>query len=420
MKDTLGRDEVVTVEEALRLLDNQSLKLPASETIDIENGYGRVLSSDIISPEDLPGFSRSTMDGYAVRSEDSFGASETLPVYLQIKGEVYMGRKPDFTIERGEAAIIPTGGMLPEGTDAVVMYEYTNRIDEGMVEIMKTVSPSENVILAGEDIGAGELVMGAGHRLRPQDIGALSGLGILEVEVFRRPVVAIISTGDEVVPPSRSRPLKTGEIRDINSYNLSGLILKCNAIPRKKGVIRDDFITLKTAVGEALKESDMVLITGGSSVGTRDYTSRVINELGEPGVIFHGVTIKPGKPLIGGIVNGVPVFGLPGHPAAVTVSFENFVEPLLRKISGERRKAILPYRRTVKALFGRNLSSHAGREDHIRVALEERDSKIWATPILGKSGLIRTLVNSDGVVVIPMNKNGLYEGETVEVRLFDE
>ena len=356
------------------------------------------------------------MDGYAVNSADTFGASDTMPVYLQIKGQVLMGEKPDITIGRGETCQIPTGGMLPEGTDAVVMFEYTNTVDDEMVEIMKAVSPNENVILADEDVKKGESVFEIGHRLRPQDIGALAGLGIIKVEVFKKPVVAIIGTGDEVVPPDK--PLSPGEVRDINSYNLFGLIQDSHAVPLKKGIVRDEYDKLKKTVEDAVAESDIVLITGGSSVGTKDYTSKVIDELGDPGVLFHGVTIKPGKPLIGGIVNGVPVFGLPGHPAAITVSFETFVEPLLIKISEEKHNPLIPSRRTVKALFSRNLSSSVGREEHIRVSLEQTDGAVRAVPILGKSALIRTLVKADGIVVIPMNKSGVYEGEEVEVRLF--
>lgn len=416
MKDLLGREEAVKVEEARKLLLKQDLKILKTESIPIEKAYGRVLSSDIISPENLPGFNRSTMDGYAVNAADTFGASDTMPVYLEVKGQILMGEKPGCSIQRGETVQIPTGGMLPDGADAVVMFEYTNMVDDVIVEIMKTLSPNENIILADEDVQEGETVLERGQRLRPQDIGALAGLGILEVDVFKKPVVAIIGTGDELVPPDK--PLSVGEVRDINSYNLAGLILGCNAIPAKKGIVRDDLQRLRNVVEDAVAQSDVVLITGGSSVGTKDYTARVIDELGEPGVLFHGVAMKPGKPLIGGIVNGVPVFGLPGHPAAITVSFETFVEPLLIRLSGERTFHHIPSRRNLKALFSRNLASSHGREEHIRVSVEKRNGALWAVPILGKSGLVRTLVQADGIVIIPMTRSGIYEGEEVEVRLF--
>jgi molybdopterin molybdotransferase len=416
MKDLLGRDEAVTVEFALRLFNEQILRTPVIESVSIEDAYGRVSAFDIVSTENLPGFNRSTMDGYAVDSADTFGASDTMPVYLQVKGQVLMGRQPEIRLQRGETCLIPTGGMLPEGSDAIVMFEYTNRIDDNMVEIMKTVSPGENVIMFNEDVGKGEVVIKSGHRLRPQDIGALAGLGILAIPVYRKPVVAIISTGDEVVPADR--PVSTGEVRDINSYNLAGMISACCAVPLKRGIIRDDLDKLRAAVKQALNEADMLLITGGSSVGVADYTAKVINELGSPGVLFHGVAMKPGKPVIGGIVDGKPVFGLPGHPAAITVGFETFVEPLLMRLSGEIPNPNVPSRITVKALFGRNLSSGAGREEHVRVYVEKHNDMLWAIPVLGKSGLIRTLVQAEGIVIIPMNKSGLYEGEEVEVRLF--
>lgn len=418
MKDLLGRDEAVTVENALRLLDEQKLRLPVIESVSIENAYGRVLAKDNVSPENLPGFNRSTMDGYAVNSADTFGASDTMPVYLQVKGQVLMGQEPDIKLQRSETCQIPTGGMLPEGADAVVMFEYTTRLDDETVEIMKTVSPFENIIRSDEDVKEGETVLRCGHRLRPQDVGALAGLGILEARVYKQPVVAIISTGDEVV--AADKPVSMGEVRDINSYNLSGMILACHAVPLKKGIVKDDFDKLRQTVKLALSGSDMVLITGGSSVGVADYTAKVINELGTPGVLFHGVAMKPGKPVIGGIVNGKPVFGLPGHPAAITVSFETFIEPLLIKLSGEIQNPVLPSRRIVRALFSRNLSSTAGREEHIRVYIERRNGALYAVPVLGKSGLIKTLVRADGIVVVPMNKSGIYEDEEVEVRLFKD
>ncbi len=416
MKDLLGRGEAIKVERAQKLLFDQDLKMLQTESICIEKAYGRVMSKDLISPENLPGFNRSTMDGYAVKSEDTFGASDTIPVYLEIKGQVLMGEKPRLSLQRREAIEIPTGGMLPDGADAVVMFEYTNIVDDKMVEIMKKVSPYENVIFADEDVKKGDAILKCGHRLRPQDVGALAGLGILEVEVFKKPVVAIIATGDEVVHPDK--PVSTGKVRDVNSYNLAGLILGCNAIPIRKGIVKDNLERLRMVLRESLVKSDMVLITGGSSVGAGDYTSKVIDEIGSPGVLFHGVAMKPGKPMIGGMVDGVPVFGLPGHPAAITVSFETFVEPLLIRLSGEKPVSYIPLRRTLKALFSRNLSSPVGKEEHIRVSIETRKGALWAVPILGKSALVRTLVFADGIVIIPMNKSGIYEGEEVEVRLF--
>jgi molybdopterin molybdotransferase len=406
------------VREAIEILQAQPIHTTPTETVSIEKAYKRVLAEDIISPEELPGFARSSMDGFALSAEDTFGASESMPSYLRVVGNIKMGEKPTFKINRGEAATVATGGMLPEGADAVLMLEHTNRVDAETIEVLKQVAPGENVIGPDEDIKKGEKILQKGHRLRSQDIGALAGIGILQVRVYKRPVVAIISTGDEIVPPQK-KPLP-GQVRDINSYNLVGLIEDAGGIGVKKGIIRDNREELKNALLEAASTSDMVLITGGSSVGTGDYTEEVINDLGSPGVLFHGVMMKPGKPLIGAFMDKVAVFGLPGHPAAVTVCFEVFVKPLLRKISGEKVPPYIPEKKTVKAYLSRNLSSTLGREDYIRVNLREKDGRLVAEPILGKSALIRTLVYADGMVVIPKDSNGIYEGQEVEVMLFED
>ncbi len=385
-----------------------------SERIKIEECYGRVSASEIISEEDLPGFARSTVDGYAVRSVDTYGAKETLPAYITVKGEVFMGEKPDFAISAGEAAKIPTGGMMPAGTDSVVMIEHVQTVSDTMVEVMKAVSTGENVIQRDEDIKKGSVIIRKGHRLRAQDIGALAGIGITETDVFRNPVVSLISTGDEIVPPSS--PVNPGQVRDINSFTLAGLISDEGGIPLKKGIFRDDYDTIRGAVETSLQDSDMVLIIGGTSAGTRDMTAQIIDDIGSPGVLFHGVAVKPGKPLIGGIIGTKPVLGLPGHPAAAVVSFDLFIRPVMRRLSGIDTEK--DFKKSVTAVMAKGIASAAGREDHIRVYVEQKDGGYEAFPILGKSGLITTLVKADGIVVIPANKLGLDQGECVVVNLF--
>jgi molybdopterin molybdotransferase len=417
MRDMLGREELITPEEALELLFKYiPSKKPDEININIEDSYGMIISKDIISPEDLPAFNRSTVDGFAVNSSDTFGATESLPSYLSIKAEILMGEEPEFKLKKGEVAKIATGGMLPEGTDSVVMFEHTQQVDDKMIEVVKPVAPGENVIKAGEDAKKDECVLKSGHRLRPQDIGALAGLGITDVWVYKKPGVSIISTGDEIVPADK--PITPGQVRDINSYNLAGLILNAGGIPVKRGIFSDKYDIIRDVVEKSLKNSDMVLITGGSSVGTKDMTARVINDMGKPGVLFHGVSIKPGKPLIGGIVTDIPVFGLPGHPAAVNVCFEIFVKPVLENLSGLNEDRLDKEKRTVMARIARNISSSPGREEHIGVAIEKRNGEIWAVPILGKSGLITTLIKANGTAAIPLRKLGVQEGEMVEVRLF--
>ena len=417
----LGRPEVVTVGEAIRALEERYAPGRLEKTrLPLTDALSRVLAEDITSKDPLPQFARSSMDGYAVRAMDTYGAGEALPALLKVIGEVAMGEDAKRPVGKGEAERIPTGGMLPPGADAVVMLEHTQTVGEGEVEVSRAVSPGENVVQAGEDVRAGDVLLSAGHRLRPQDVGALAGIGVISVEVFRRPVVAIINTGNEIIEAERE-PLP-GQVRDINSYNLAGLVAQAGGEPVRMGIYRDEYASIRAAVEEGIRRADVVAITGGSSVGTGDLTARVINDIGKPGVIVHGVSVRPGKPVIIGIVSGKPVFGLPGHPVAVTVSFELFLGPLIKRVSGEIDPlgiAGIPPVRVVKARMMRNYSSSPGREDHLRVALERREGEIWARPIFGKSGLITTLVRAHGTVVIPLAKLGLEKGEWVDVRLFD-
>lgn len=412
MKDMLGRDEAIQVNEARSLLEKNVAPVNKSEEVLIEDAYGRVLAEDILSPENLPGFDRSTVDGFAVISSDTFGATESMPVYLEVKGEILMGEEPSIKLKKGETVRIATGGMLPDGADAVVMFEHVQLLDERLIEVFKPVAPGENVISSDEDIRKGELVLEKGHRLRPQDVAALAAIGITRVKVYKKPIVSIISTGDEIIPPDS--PIRPGKVRDVNSFNLAGLIAISGGVAVKKGILRDVYEEIFRVLKESLSESDMVIITGGSSVGVRDLTETVINSLGSPGVLFHGINLKPGKPTIGAVIGGIPVMGLPGHPAAVTVCFELFVEPLIRLLSGERRRGFSE-KASITAKLAKNISSTQGREEHVRVRLEERDGELWAIPILGKSGLIRTLVLADGKIIIPSHLRGIESGQEVEV-----
>ncbi len=426
IKDMLGRSGVVSREDALGILDRHlAIPAPVPEEISLSDALGRVLSRDVISPSDLPEFDRSTMDGYAVRSADTFGAAETRPALLSVVGDIPMGVMPDRGIVKGECMTIATGGALPAGSDAVVMFEQTQPLDERTIEVVKAVAPEENVTKIGEDMRKGEAVMASGHVIRPQDMAALASMGITSIPVFRRPRVAIISTGSEIVPAdSIPRP---GQIRDSNSYNLEGLIWLAGGVAVRKGILPDDYGRLKAALEEAVSDCQIVLFTGGSSVGVADFTARVINELGPPGVLVHGVSIKPGKPIIVGLVSErrsgvpVPVFGLPGHQAAVSICFEVFVRPVLQRFTGlvpDPALAGIPPYRTVRARLARSITSSPGREDHVRVMLERRDEGLWARPVFGTSGLISTLVKAVGTVVVPVSSIGIEAGEEVEVRLF--
>jgi molybdopterin molybdotransferase len=417
MKDMLGRGNVVDARTALAMLTGSICSLRLQEARrHIEYALGMVAARDIISPDDLPAFTRSTVDGYAVRAEETFGATEAVPVYLNVFREILMSEKADFRLPDENASRIPTGGMLPENADAVVMFEHAQIIDSKMIEVFRSVAPGENVILAGEDVKKGEIVVNKGHRLRPQDIGVCAGIGAAEIIVYEKPLVSIISTGDEIVPADISP--EPGKVRDINSYLISGMVSESGCVPAKKGIFRDDYGKLKHAIESALAESDAVVISGGTSVGTKDMLAGIISDIGSPGVLFHGVSLKPGKPMLGGVVNGTPVFGLPGHPAAVCICFELFVRPVLDIISGLKERWPGYRNRMVRARISKNIVSSQGREEHVRVTLEDREGELWAVPVLGKSGLITTMVRADGTIVIPLYRNGIEAGENVDVRLF--
>jgi molybdopterin molybdotransferase len=417
MKDMLGRENVMAASKALSMLTgNINSGGLREESRAIEEALGMVSALDITSSENLPSFARSTVDGYAVRSEETFGATEAIPVYLNVFREILMSENADFCLPAESAGRIPTGGMLPENADAVVMFEYVQNIDRNMIEVLRPAAPGENVIQVGEDVKKGEIVVEKGQRLRPQDIGACAGIGVTDIKVYGRPLVSIISTGDEIVPASVFP--EAGKIRDINSWLISCMVLAAGGLPVKKGIVPDDYTKLKAAIESSLAESDAVILSGGTSVGIKDMVAGIIDSIGSPGVLFHGVALKPGKPMIGGVVGGIPVFGLPGHPAAVSICFELFIRPVLDMLSGLKERWPGYRNRTVTARISKNIASSQGREEHVRVRLENRGGEVWAVPVLGKSGLITTLVRADGTVVIPLNRNGIEAGEVMDVRLF--
>jgi len=383
------------------------------ETILTNKALDRVTAHDICSPQPLPTFRRSTMDGYAVRAVDTYGASSSLPAYLSLVGEVPMGKKAKVEIESGQAVIIHTGGHLPDSADAVVQIENTQLINEQEVEIFKAVAVGENVIQIGEDIANGDVILPAGHWLRPQDIGGLLSLGIVDVSVAARPRVGIISSGDEVRSPEIA--IGPGEVRDINSYTLAAQTIRAGGEPVNYGIVKDDLNILQSVANEAVQETDILVLSAGSSVSARDITATVIGDLGEPGILFHGVAVRPGKPTIGAIVNGKPVFGLPGNPVSAMNLFDLLVIPTIQRLLKCKNP---PKRSVVRARVTRNVAGVPGREDHIAGKLVQRDGETWVEPIFGKSNLIFTLVNSDGTLTIPLDSGGLTIGESVEVRLF--
>jgi len=411
----LGRRAALEAQEALsRIINSLDLSGIGTSMIPIDESRGRVIAETVLSPEDIPGFARSTMDGYAVQASDTFGATETTPAYLEVSGEVLMGQEPEMSLSPGHAVRIATGGMLPQGSDAILMFEYSSGVDGSMIEAQKALAPGENVIQRGEDMAKGEVVMDRGVRLRPQDIAVLASAGITSVQAFNRPTASIISTGDEIIPPAES--LKPGLIRDSNSYLLAAKLESAGAVPVKRGILPDSFEAICGAIETSATDNDIVLISGGSSVGTRDMTERAIEELGT--IMLHSVLLKPGKPFLAGTVKGKPVLGLPGHPRAVAVCFDVFVLPVIRKLSGETGNEFRTTSRTLKARMGKSVHSSGGRREHIDVIVESRDGELWADPVLGKSGLLRTIVRADGSICVPIGKLGYEAGDEVTVTLF--
>jgi len=383
------------------------------EEVPTYDAVGRVLAEDATSSQVLPDFRRSTMDGYAVQARDTFGASGTLPAYLTLIGEVAMGRGTDLKVEPSTTAIVHTGGMVPEGADAVVMVEHTQRAREDEVEILGRVAPGENVIQVGEDIAPGDLILPAGHRLRAQDVGGLLAVGITRLRVARQPRVAIFATGDEVIPPDRAT--RPGQVRDINSYTVAALVERAGGIALRGGILPDDYEQLLGRARQALDEgADMLVLSAGSSVSARDMTARVFDELGEPGVLVHGIATKPGKPTILAMSGERPLMGLPGNPVSAFVQFMLVGLPVVYRLGGTTP----PRRFTLRARLATNVASVAGREDYVPTKLIERDGDLWAEPIFFKSNLIFTLVQADGLLKVPLDKTGLEADTLVEVLLF--
>lgn len=386
---------------------------PEAEEVEVSLSLGRVLAQDILSPEALPAFPRSTVDGYALRAADSFGASEGLPAYFSIIGEVPMGSAPAFALDQAQAALIHTGGMLPDGADAVAMLENTQITRPGEMELFRPVGRYENVIRTGEDVQIGQTVLKAGIRLRPAEIGGLMALGITSVKTARPPRVGLLSSGDEVVPP-QEQP-KPGQVRDVNSYSLAALVQQAGGMPQLYGILPDDAEKLSQALHSALQSCDMVVITAGSSASARDLTARVIHEAGEPGVLVHGVNLRPGKPTILAVCGKKPVIGLPGNPVSALVVARLFVVPLIERLMGipsGTPQAQVSARLTV------NLPSQAGREEWIPAHLVPAAAGNYqAEPIFYKSNLIFSLAHADGLIFIPADATGLSAGEIVQVYL---
>lgn len=397
---------VVSMEEAIRITQGEFSSYEiGTERLNISDCLGRVLAQDILSEENIPPFDRSTVDGYAVLSSDTFGAGESIPAMLSLTGEILMGEEARDAVSSGECIKISTGGMLPKGADSVVMVEHTEQMIDKTCLVFKAVSPYQNVVKKGDDVKIGQLVINKGTKITSKHIGILCALGITETQCVRKLKVGIISSGDEIVSVEENVPL--GKIRDINSHFLASLMKENGYEAIEYGIVRDEFDKLYCALQKATDECDVVLISGGSSAGAKDMTAAVIDKNGE--VFFHGIAVKPGKPTIFGKVNGKAVFGLPGHPAAAYLIAKTIVMNLLHFCSRQENKLM-----TVSAEITESISSNHGREELIPVILKDGKAK----PLFFKSGLVSLLSSADGFTLIPRNKEGLFKDENITVHLF--
>lgn len=405
--------KLVSMEEAKQILAQSFTPEPVGkERVPLSQALGRVLATDVTSPLNVPPFDRSTVDGYAVKSADTFGADEDKPIALKLIGQVNVGETPKVKVQKGTAAQIATGAPMPEGADSVVMVEYTVQKDETVL-INSAVSKAENVMKAGSDIRKDETVLKRRAVLSSHEIGVLAAVGIDRVEVFKRPKVAIISTGAEVVEPGK--PLPQGKIYDINAHTLSAAVAECGGEPLSLGIVQDQTDQMKVALKKALSMADVVITSGGVSVGPTDIIPNVLNTLGKPGVIVYGIAIRPGKPTTMAVIDGKPVFSLPGHPTSALIGFHLFVRPIIAEMAGKGEAHPV----TVRAVTSERLFPARGRRTFVTVTLKrDRSGKIVASPVpTGLSGAITTLAKADGFTEIHENQQFVDAGETVTVQL---
>ena len=406
-----GQREFFTVRTVSEALSGfRPARRTAVETVGLDDALGRVPAEPLSAPDALPGFARATVDGFAVRAADTYGASEGLPSYLDVAGEVRMGAPPEVEVRPGTAVAIATGAPLPPGADAVVKVEHTQAATPALLEILRPATPGEGMVRADEDAASGAELVPAGRPLRAQDLGMLAAAGLVEVAVHARPRVTIVSTGDELVSPD-SPSLATGQVRDATAPALAALIHEAGGETHFAGIVPDDREALAATLRTALPESDVLVVSAGSSVGARDETAAAIASLGEPGIWCHGLAFRPGKPTLLADCGGVPVIGLPGNPRSALVVFRLIGMPIVRQVGGCTDPPPEP---TVRARLERDLPSAAGRLDVVQVRLEGGE----AVPLFGSSSLLSILTAADGYVVVPEAATGLAAGSEVEITLY--
>ena len=400
---------VLTPEEVYQVIHDSFDMVQKEEAVPLSESCDRILTTPVISGGDEPPFNRSTVDGYAVKASDTFGASESLPAILEIAGQIRMGELSTAALPPDSCIRIPTGGSVPEGADCVVMQEYTEDYEDGTIGVTKPAAPGENMVFRGDDVKTGDVILPAGRRISSKDIGVLASLGMTQIQVSHPLTAGIFSTGDELVP-EHEKP-GPGQIRDINSRMLAAICREQGCRVITYGIIKDDLDLLKSALQKALSECDIILISGGSSVGEKDNSVKAISSFGE--ILFHGIAIKPGKPTLLGKVMDKPVFGLPGHPQAAFFTAKLFVCAMIDRLTGRTSEQF-----KVPAVLERTVSANDGRQLYMPVELTQTANGLSAMPLHGKSGLVSCLTRAQGYICIPRNCEGIKEGETVLVSLF--
>ncbi len=401
---------VKSPDEALKIIKEAFRFSGRTQRVSLDEAPGRVTAEDTVASEFVPDFDRSTVDGYALRAADTFGCSEAIPAFFTLGAEIAMGEGAVSPLAPGETRYVPTGGAVPPNADSVLMMEYAEVYGDGTLGALRTVAPGENLVRRGEELSPGKLLISAGQRLEARHIGALAALGIAKITVAERPRVAVISTGDELV--SHESAIKAGQMRDVNGPMLCALIEELGGIARFYGIVPDEKPQLLASAEAALEENDIVLISGGSSVGTKDASEEVISSLGE--LLFHGLAIKPGKPTILGKAGNKAIFGLPGHPMAAYFVARVYVGALIASLTG---RSVMP--RTVRAALTEPVSANHGRAQYMAARLFDEGGALLAEPIRGKSGLISALSAGEGFFCIPRDAEGAAAGEEVELTLFD-
>ncbi|MHC1735310.1 MAG: gephyrin-like molybdotransferase Glp [Erysipelotrichaceae bacterium] len=403
---------VKTVQETLELIQNEFQRIEETEILSLEKCMGRILFEPIVCTQNIPSFNRSSVDGYAVRAKDTYGSSDSIPVELTLMDPIKMGISPTFTLKANHASAIPTGGELPLGADAVVMVEYTEELNEGSVFIQKAAAPGNDVILKGDDLHEGQVLFQSGVSLRSQDIGLLAAMGITHIKVLKPLRMAILSTGDEIVEISAT---PTGsQVRDVNAYVILAEAQRMGIQARRIGIVRDDAELIYQTIQTALEDADILVLSGGSSVGLMDQSLDVLNRLGKPGVLVHGIAVKPGKPTLIARVGQKAILGLPGHPASAFTIFRVIGKALIERLGGATFPDTI-----IQARLSVNIPSNHGREEYMPIKLRKESGITIADPLFGKSGLISLLSLADGYVRIKRESEGLAKDAMVDVVLFD-